>query len=239
MNLEDELRARLAPAGLDLLRPFRTGWIEDLPGAPLPDVRADALAIVVGNTRALWEPFVSALRGDPSLLAHAHPLDTYVAREIRAAAQALPVRSAFALSSDTPPIAIQRIADRAGLAWLSPAYLSVHAEHGPWISLRGVIVLDAPGPEGDPPAAPSPCHACERACEPALRLALAEGAPRGQADIARAADRWIAVRDACPVGRASRFGEQQLRYHYGKDRGLLARAARPTPASRGSGRPPP
>ena len=31
----------------------------------------------------------------------------------------------------------------AGLAHTSPSYLSIHPEHGPWIGLRAVIVLDA------------------------------------------------------------------------------------------------
>jgi hypothetical protein len=34
---------------------------------------------------------------------------------------------------------------------------------------------------------------------------------------------WVAVRDACPVGRASRYGDEQIRYHYAKDRGVLER----------------
>ena len=88
----DALRRRLAAAGLDLAHPFRAGWAEGLPGASLPDVRGEGgLAVLVGNTRALWEPFVSALRADPALLApppggppdRAAPLDTYVARAIR------------------------------------------------------------------------------------------------------------------------------------------------------------
>lgn len=34
-------------------------------------------------------------------------------------------------------------------------------------------------------------------------------------------DSWIAVRDACPIGREHRYPEDQLRYHYTKDRSLL------------------
>lgn len=33
--------------------------------------------------------------------------------------------------------------------------------------------------------------------------------------------RWLAVRDACPVGRAHRYSDAQIAYHYTKDRGVL------------------
>ena len=32
---------------------------------------------------------------------------------------------------------------------------------------------------------------------------------------------WLAIRDACPVGRGARYGEQQIEYHYLKDRKTL------------------
>jgi methylmalonic aciduria homocystinuria type C protein len=28
---------------------------------------------------------------------------------------------------------------------------------------------------------------------------------------------WLAVRDACPVGRSARYAEEQIAYHYTKD----------------------
>ena len=28
---------------------------------------------------------------------------------------------------------------------------------------------------------------------------------------------WLGVRDACPVAREARYGEDQIRYHYAKD----------------------
>ena len=32
---------------------------------------------------------------------------------------------------------------------------------------------------------------------------------------------WLAMRDACPIGKGVRYGEQQIRYHYLKDRSIL------------------
>lgn len=35
---------------------------------------------------------------------------------------------------------------------------------------------------------------------------------------------WLAVRDACPLGREHRYSEQQVAYHYTKDAKWLREA---------------
>jgi cyanocobalamin reductase (cyanide-eliminating) / alkylcobalamin dealkylase len=42
--------------------------------------------------------------------------------------------------------------------------------------------------------------------------------PKLDADTWRA---WLAVRDACPVGREHRYGDDQIAYHYAKRRDAL------------------
>ena len=37
---------------------------------------------------------------------------------------------------------------------------------------------------------------------------------------------WLAVRDACPVGREHRYGDDQIGYHYRHDRTLLCPGGR-------------
>jgi len=32
---------------------------------------------------------------------------------------------------------------------------------------------------------------------------------------------WLAVRDACPVGKAARYDDSQIRWHYALDREAL------------------
>ena len=55
-------------------------------------------------------------------------------------------------------------------------------------------------------------------CVKALDVAMANAPdPR----LASARQAWVAIRDACPVGTASRYSEAQLRYHYTKDREAL------------------
>jgi len=92
--------------------------------------------------------------------------------------------------------------------------LAIHPQHGPWFGLRAVLVAAIEGPPSTPRPA-SPCASCSAPCVPALERALAvSGSPLSSAAITRHAAAWIAVRDACPIGRASRYSDAQLDYHY-------------------------
>ena len=101
-RLLSALSAGLAPHGLDLVTPFRVGpynaAMEAMPTSStatsgnmqLPDLDGRAagttLAFLVGNTKALWHPFVRSLRrGGPheALLGQPNPLDQYVERTVR------------------------------------------------------------------------------------------------------------------------------------------------------------
>lgn len=213
------LAARLAPSGLDLVHPLAVGWYNEavpaplhLPGAP------DRLAVVVGNTRGLWGRFLAAFRNRDDLREAAHPLDRYVEEALTRCLEGRPDLVDVRYAHEPPPrrVAIQRAAHVAGLAWLSPAHLSVHEEFGPWIALRAVVVLDLRGPGGGP-REPRPCgHGCEGHCLPALQRAIEAGW-----DPASTWPVWVAVRDACPRGRQHRYSEDALRYHYAKDRSVL------------------
>lgn len=192
----------------------------------LPSVgRPRALTVVIGNTRALWPVFRRALAADPGLAAADDPLDTYAARVIGAAVAdaCVPAGVAHAIryAPEPPPrrIAMQRLAEVAGLATLAPSHLAIHPVYGPWFALRAAIVLDLDGP----PPRPAPPRACDcaRGCQPALDRALAAGAPVGAAELRERWRLWVAVRDACPVGRAHRYADIQLRYHYTGDRACL------------------
>jgi methylmalonic aciduria homocystinuria type C protein len=221
--------ARCVQVGLDLVHPFRLDAYHAVaaPADRLHDFgRPRALALIVANTRAFWAPFLAAVQADAALAADAHPLDAYVIANVNAAVACMQARAHvhFAHEMTPRPIPIQRIADAAGFATLSPCHLSVHPVFGPWIGLRAVVVVDVDGPEAPPRAAPDRCAACARPCVAALDEALA--AAGRDTPLARAISddwrRWARIREACPEGREHRYGEDQITYHYAKDRTRLA-----------------
>ena len=194
----------------------------------LPRVGAGTLGILVASTRGLWPAFTRALGDDPGLAGLADPLDTWVMHQLEPAfARAAGGRAWQARFSHEPPprrVAMQKLALASGLAWLAPSALSVHPEIGPWLALRGVFVVDAPGPQR-PAAAPPPCPGCSTGCLPAFERALSQGDIR-QTGLGAGWRSWLAVRDACPLGRQHRYSEEQLRYHYTKERRILERYTR-------------
>jgi methylmalonic aciduria homocystinuria type C protein len=234
--MDGELASRVAealePAGFDLVADSRVSRYNAAvpPEWRLPDFGdGGSLALVVGGTRRLWRAFRTALtRGSVSASAE-HPLDDWVRASVSAALGRLELpRFEVRYAADRPPrgVAIQRLAEVAGLAFVSPANLAVHPRYGPWISLHAAVVLDAPGPTG--PAAERPrdlCADCRARCVPLLDRALERSGAllAGDPDRALAENwrAWLAVRDACPSGREWRYGEDQLRYGYTKDRSIL------------------
>ena len=219
------IAARARPHGLDLVHPFTVAWFNATvePALRLPDCgRSDALGILIGNTRALWVPFLAACRADAGLRASADPIERYVETRLTPVVTGLGACSALRWAHDPPPrLAIQRLADATGLAPLSPVGLNVHPVYGPWFALRAAVVLDLAGPAGDPPSPPLPCPDCVHTCVPLFERARA--AQVGQTGIDDTWPLWLAVRDACPVGRTYRYDEAQIRYHYARDRSVLSR----------------
>jgi methylmalonic aciduria homocystinuria type C protein len=217
------LRADLAAAGFDLAAVFPVdAWNRGGVHVLADHGRARGLGVVVGNSRALWPVFTRALGADPALAAEADPLDRYTERTIAGAVAATGVVASIAFAHRPPYPPIQRIAHLAGLAQLRPSHLCVHPVLGPWIAMRAVITLDADGPAEAPPG-PAPCD-CAVHCLPAFERAAAIGFDPADEATWRA---WVAIRDACPLGAAHRYGDDQIRYHYGKDRAALTEAVAP------------
>jgi cyanocobalamin reductase (cyanide-eliminating) / alkylcobalamin dealkylase len=223
------LASRLAPAGIDLVHPLRAAWYNRVvPGYPVPDFgRSDALVVLVGNTRALWTRFLDALRQDPEWINVEHPLDNYIATSILRALEGCPVRHEIRWAHDVSDrrIAIQRMAHASGFAWLSPAHLSIHPVYGPWIALRAAICFALPGPAAPPPLE-DPCGECPAACLPVFDRAVREAGDAIGTDRTHSNSwkLWLEVRDACHVGREHRYSDEQIQYHYTKDRAILERA---------------
>lgn len=189
---------------------------------------AQPLGLVVAHGAALWPVLFAAVRNDEQLRHSAHPLDEYTERVVfeLQSGTAQPTAAFFSHHSD-PLIPIQRIADVAGLAGISPSHLSVHPRVGPWLGLRAVVVFaEQYTPESDP-VFERPCERCSKPCLGAFETAVAVPEAPWQA--------WLAVRDSCPVGRAARYDEPQIRYHYTKDLSLLRGDPPPTHRKVGEG----
>lgn len=224
-----QLEEQCTNTGYDLLQPLCIGWYNEAVAAPyrvrdFGDPRS--LAVVIGNTRALWQPFRRAVARDSRLAGARHPLQEYTRRVIDAAVSHLELDCEVHFDFELPPrrVAMQTLAHVAGLAFKSPSGLSVHATYGPWIALRALIVLPVPGPPGAAPSLSPPCD-CQHNCTPPLQRALAlSNRGSGSADegiVAQNWQAWVAVRDACPIGRAHRYSDAQIGYHYTKNRQWL------------------
>jgi methylmalonic aciduria homocystinuria type C protein len=224
-----EIAARVAPecaaAGFDLLQPFRVEWYNGAVevGHRLPDFgRPGALGLLIGHTRALWAPFVAAIRRDPDLRDDPNPLERYTEERVGTALRSLSQLWEARWAHEPPPrqVAMQRLGHVSGLAHRSAAFLNVHPVYGPWIALRAAVVVDVDGPSGPAPDPPCPCTDCPHACVPQFERAAAALRQRGfdQPGLGETWRLWLAVRDACPLGREYRYGEEQIAYHYRNDR---------------------
>lgn len=219
-------RSSCHDAGFDVVHPFRVDAYNRSAALAIPDFgRRAALGLLVGNTRFLWDVFLGSLRKEPEGLEDEHPLDRYAVDRITEAARALKAAHTIAWAHTPPPdaIPVQRIAHAAGFAWLSPSHLSVHPVFGPWLAFRAVIVVDEESGLPAPRPAPDPCSHCAKPCLGELSRAVAASRFLDQAAVNEHFEAWRRVRDVCPEGATYRYGEDQLRYHYTKERAPLLR----------------
>ncbi|MDG2305740.1 MAG: hypothetical protein P8R42_14075 [Candidatus Binatia bacterium] len=218
-NLGSGLRSR----GLDLVHPFRVSWYDDavaredrLPWAG----GGESLALLVGNTRAFWSTFLQEMEREPDRPDVSDPLDRWMERTLVEETRSLDLGHEVVFSHEPPPrrLPMQRLAMHVGFAPLSAGQLLAHPEYGPWFALRAVVIVDVAGPDGPAPTVGPPCEGCDAPCGPAFEHACEVGDAR--TDHALLGERWrpwLAVRDACPVGRAHRYSDAQIRFHYARE----------------------
>jgi len=194
----------LAEAGLDLVHPFDARAVARETSLALLDDPARPAGWLVGNTRALWPKFLAARAADPKLVQSAHPIQDYVEATLEAIAGARVLYSHRRYDGAFLPF--QRVAVAAGLGTLAKSQLVIHPTYGPWFALRAIVLTDG---TPDTRVLPAPACNCEVACDGAFARALEATGPEAW----RA---WLAVRDACCVGREHRYSDEQIHYHYTK-----------------------
>ncbi len=227
-EIEIALSGHLLEVGFDITHAFDAALYnsrisEHATLQPLPlFARHGALGILVANTRHLWPLFLRSYSERPELQAADDPLDSYVVDCIERCLQTIPNRKEVRFSHERGHglVSMLQLSEASGFANVGPAHLAVHTEYGPWFAMRAVIVVDAPAP-GASPTAPDPCRECSAPCREALSHATAGHATTAEQDLRSSWRQWLAVRDACPLGQGHRYSDDQNRYHYTKDRGVL------------------
>ncbi len=192
-----------------------------------PESRTHLLSrmlVLIGNDRRAWPKFRAWLDAEPSRKKLAHPFDTWTVETLKNGLRAMPrdkvIDLRFAFEAPPRAFAAQHLAAITGLACRGPAALSVHPVIGPWFALRAALILDIAGEEAAP--AEDLCARCDgQPCVKALEVAQQSERQPSRANILKRHEPWLAIRDACPIGRAHRYSDAQIRWHYAHDRGAL------------------
>ncbi|KAG8464119.1 hypothetical protein KFE25_000287 [Diacronema lutheri] len=237
-ELVPALRAEFAAAGFDLCAPFAAGAYnehEQIAGRPdllIPAKSRVTLAIVVGNTRELWMPFVRHLKSSlegAAILKSQDPLDEYTKHIVqRVLAQCAPGEEAeivFAfetVEANGRCCSVHTAGHVAGLAWYDAenTQRSLHPVYGPWFGYRAVITLPSrawakslPGSADGSLRCP-----CERAELQKVAAMQAEVMAKwGTVSERESWDGLVAVASAFTVGAEFRYSPAQLRFHYSPD----------------------
>ncbi|MEQ8480443.1 MAG: ferredoxin [Hoeflea sp.] len=219
----------LEPSGLEA-----RGWLKpEIMEAPVLECgEPSALICLVGHGGgAFWPIFALWRELHPDV---ADPLDTWSRQVIRPIAARLSGEVVF--PSDKPWQPFQKWAMAAEGLRPSPLGLLIHPKYGLWHGYRGAILFGAraaealdcmdnvTGSNGSFAQARHPCDSCEaRPCLKACPVAAftADGFSAGDcrayletpAGTGGCMDRGCLARDACPVGRAYRYGDAQTRFH--------------------------
>lgn len=222
---------RLRPFGIDLVQPLSIAeYNRRCPNHTLqPYQHENPLGFVLGNTKALWEPFLRWLKESPARVDQNDPLDAYVESTVQQlishiSAQYCPCTARFSHCFGPLFVDMLTAAEISGLAFHDDqTHLCVHPKFGPWFALRAVLVLDMPGIPFDPAAPPrNPFPQLESAIRKQWnKLQCLGGLSNWQANWRE----WLALREMSGPQDTLQYKYEgdQLEYHYTKDRNILLR----------------
>ncbi|CAM9147709.1 unnamed protein product, partial [Chrysoparadoxa australica] len=229
----DGIRGALAPAGIDLVVGLAIKWynncVPDHLHLATPSFGENGVAVLIGNTANLWEPFKQAVK-EENLCGRgsSHPLNDYVkTKVVTAIEQEVSVTAQYRWEHETAPervVAIQRMGQAAGLAFLDEkTYLSLHPTYGPWIAFRAVVLLDMEFPKDIPKPAPMTCPATDEEMAAAAK-GMSEALEKAGEYSNRTDGAWelfLKARDMYILGKQHRYCDEMVTYHYGKSLSYL------------------
>jgi hypothetical protein len=175
-------------------------------------------ALVVGNGgRVLWDAFARA----PERALAENPLDAYTRRALADAARECTPAAAvgfYADKRDGAYLPLVALAQRAGFGTPGRIGVLIHPEFGPWLAIRGVLLVAEPLVER--PVAPfAPCVGCPAPCATACRGAVVglHGLDAAGCYQTRLTNPGCAsacdARSACVVGPEHAYSREQLAHH--------------------------
>eukprot|EP00890_Picochlorum_soloecismus_P000230 jgi/Picsp_1/1207/NSC_04688-R1_protein len=248
MNNITEIRQLLEAYGLDIVKPLCLSWYNtemQVSGnaeiCPRGLAGDNALLILVGNSKMLWDLFVQAYqRLSPEAKAKdKNPLNTYVGDAVYACLASSPLACEACQTiwsheeielkgSKTGYVAFQRMASVCGLAFFDTdhSHLSIHPKFGSWYSIRCAILFhDIACTLEKPERIPNPFSMDDKA-------RIQDAARRAEASLSVASTHgvnfssswglWVELREAVSPGNKHRFSDNQILYHYTHDSRYIA-----------------
>lgn len=227
-----ELTRQLAPFGLNLIGVTTAAAYDALvPEAYRFGATFGGAVVVIGNGGGrFWAAYRDHLALHPDHADLEHPLDaftTYVMETV-----AVPLADRLGARPDLrlpfratlPPLSFVHLAEAAGLGRRGLLGVLIHPEFGPWMALRGALLVDAALPAPRPAAGFDPCPTCrDRPC-----IAACPGAAVSEVDgwdvpacidfrVACGADNPCRdrchARVACVYGRQHCYPPEALAHH--------------------------
>jgi len=214
--------SKSASFGLDIVKPFSIGWynhrLEQAVEAGthgvmplLPDfgrTSGNCLALLVGHTESLWQPFLRWMGQDAERfdLEHPGPLESYAEETVRRSCawlRGVP-HEIFWCHEQSPGrrIDVNWAAELSGLAYVDKELdMLLHPLVGPWFTIRAIVVCDLKAMGTCcPPPLPCPLSDSDRdRAKVALKEASTDKLP-------------VNVRDAVKVGSKYHFSDEHIQY---------------------------
>lgn len=241
INNIKEIKQSMEAYGLDIVEPLSLSWYNtelQVSGnaeiSPRGTAGENALLILVGNSKHLWDNFVQEYQSlSPEGKAKdKNPLNTYVEKSVKASLASSPFAEEACQiiwshekielkGSKSGYVAFQRMANVCGLAFLDTeqSHLSIHPIFGSWYSLRCAIVFhDIACTLVKPEKIPDPFSMDDKA-------RVQDAARRAEASLSAASSAhgvnfssswqvWVELREAVSPRNKHRFSENQILYHY-------------------------